>query len=70
MRPRAGPRGSRFLQPGAWQRSAQARGAKWDMRKALEAAGLTFPPPLSLPVRHRFTFDDSPPPAPSLVRVF
>lgn len=59
-----------FLQPGAWQRSAQARGAKWDMREALEAAGLTIPPPLSSPVRHRFTFDDSPPPAPSLVKVF
>ena len=59
-----------FMQPGAWQRSAGAQGAKWDMRAALEAAGLSVPPPLSPPVRHRFTFDDSPPPAPSLVKAF
>ena len=42
-----------FMQPGAWQQSAGARGAKWDMRGALEAAGLGVPPPLGPPGRAR-----------------
>ena len=59
-----------FLPPGVWQQSDQGRDPNWDLRKALEAAGLNKPAQEGATMTRRYSFDNSAPPAPALVKVF
>lgn len=66
----AAPANSVFLPPRVWQQSVQARDPNWNLRKALEAAGLDEATPESSLMTRQYSFDDSAPPAPALVGVF
>lgn len=67
----AAPANSVFLPPGLWEQSVKAREPDWDLRKALEAAGVPIQEKAeSAPLTRRYSFDNSAPPAPALVKVF
>ena len=53
-----------------WQQSKQGQDPDWDLKKALEAAGLNKPAGEGALMTRRYSFDTSAPPAPALVKVF